>query len=468
MKKWVRVLMLILLCGFAVILSGGLALGMYYQSNFPVNTWINGIYCTGKSIEEVNGELVTQTMFPNISVLDRDGKTWVIPAEEVELKPDYTESLRRYLKDNTAITWMNQLKKPAEVVLEDVKWRWDDDKLAESVKMLGFVRKEESEEKGCVVEFSDTDGYFLYDGNADRLNYEAALSYIKSSLFQGNLEIDLREGNCYEKLEDSVKDVSQRQLWKQLEDFFDCKIVYDMGAEQIPLTPAILSNFIKADENHRILTDENGMIILDEERVEQWVEQLAESYNTCGTALEFQSTRGDIVNVRYDTYGTELDTETEKKYLVVAMKEERTETIFHIPAYKQEGFARGLDDIGKTYIEVDMTSQHMYYYEDGELMLDTDIVTGNTGRRMGTPEGINFVYNKQRNRVLRGADYATKVKYWMPVRGSVGIHDAGWRKEFGGEIYQRNGSHGCINTPPEMMAELYEMVEIGTPVIMFY
>ena len=150
------------------------------------------------------------------------------------------------------------------------------------------------------------------------------------------------------------------------------------------------------------------------------------------------------------------------------MKEERTETIFHIPAYKQEGFARGLDDIGKTYIEVDMTSQHMYYYEDGELMLDTDIVTGNTGRRMGTPEGINFVYNKQRNRVLRGADYATKVKYWMPVRGCVRLHDAGWSKEFGGEFYQRHGSLGCIISQAEMMAELYEMVEIGTPVIMFY
>jgi lipoprotein-anchoring transpeptidase ErfK/SrfK len=56
----------------------------------------------------------------------------------------------------------------------------------------------------------------------------------------------------------------------------------------------------------------------------------------------------------------------------------------------------------------------------------------------------------------------------MPIKGSVGIHDADWRSSFGGEIYKTNGSHGCINTPPKMMAELYEMVEIGTPVISFY
>ncbi len=110
----------------------------------------------------------------------------------------------------------------------------------------------------------------------------------------------------------------------------------------------------------------------------------------------------------------------------------------------------------------------MYYYEDGELILDTDVVTGNTGRRMGTPQGINFVYAKERNRTLRGADYASFVKYWMPVKGNVGIHDASWRARFGGQIYKTNGSHGCINTPSDVMSQLYEMAEVGTPVIMFY
>lgn len=129
---------------------------------------------------------------------------------------------------------------------------------------------------------------------------------------------------------------------------------------------------------------------------------------------------------------------------------------------------RGKNDIGDTYIEVDMTEQKMYYYEDGELILETDIVTGNTGRRMGTPQGVNYVYNKQRNRVLRGQGYASPVKYWVPVKGAIGIHDASWRSKFGGEIYKTNGSHGCINTPTEIMAQLYESVEIGTPVIMFY
>ena len=68
------------------------------------------------------------------------------------------------------------------------------------------------------------------------------------------------------------------------------------------------------------------------------------------------------------------------------------------------------------------------------------MVTGNMRRRMGTPEGVNFVYNKQKDRVLRGPGYASPVKFWVPVKGSIGIHDASWRKEFGGDIYQTAGS----------------------------
>ena len=110
----------------------------------------------------------------------------------------------------------------------------------------------------------------------------------------------------------------------------------------------------------------------------------------------------------------------------------------------------------------------MYYYRNGKLELETPIVTGNTGRRWGTPEGVNYVYAKGRNRILRGPGYESPVNFWMPVKGNIGIHDAAWRSEYGGEIYKSSGSHGCINTPYDAMSDLYEMVEIGTPVVMFY
>ncbi|MBR5766382.1 MAG: L,D-transpeptidase, partial [Lachnospiraceae bacterium] len=100
--------------------------------------------------------------------------------------------------------------------------------------------------------------------------------------------------------------------------------------------------------------------------------------------------------------------------------------------------------------------------------LKTDVVTGNLRRGNGTPEKLCYVYFKQKNRTLRGANYATFVYYWMAVTGHIGIHDATWRSKFGGEIYKTDGSHGCINIPKNMAAQLYDIVEVGTPCVLYY
>lgn len=115
-------------------------------------------------------------------------------------------------------------------------------------------------------------------------------------------------------------------------------------------------------------------------------------------------------------------------YLLDAFLQKKAE--IHTPVYCPDGQkGRGLDDIGDTYIEVDMTEQKLYYYEEGKLLIDTPVVTGNTSLRRGTPCGTNYVYAKQKNRTLRGADYESFVRYWIPVKGAIGIHDASWRSD---------------------------------------
>ncbi|MBR6452635.1 MAG: L,D-transpeptidase, partial [Lachnospiraceae bacterium] len=54
---------------------------------------------------------------------------------------------------------------------------------------------------------------------------------------------------------------------------------------------------------------------------------------------------------------------------------------------------------------------------------------------------------------------------WMRFSGNCGLHDASWRKAFGGDIYLHNGSHGCVNLPHDMAVALYDRVGIGTVVV---
>lgn len=67
--------------------------------------------------------------------------------------------------------------------------------------------------------------------------------------------------------------------------------------------------------------------------------------------------------------------------------------------------------------------------------------------------------------VGEGNSYQSFVNFWMPFNEGVGLHDASWRGSFGGDIYLYSGSHGCVNLPYSSAASLYEMVEIGTPVL---
>lgn len=470
MKKLFRLLLCFLLVGMFLGMGGFLVLGLYYRSNFPVNTWINGVYCTGKTVEQVNGELADSQEASAVSVIDIDHNVWEIDMDAADIRPDYIPELKAYLKRSSYISWLENLGGPVSVELPVERYSADKDRLASCFGKLPFVEEERDRTEGVSVLWSE-EGYYLQDNNGKRLIIAKALDYLEDCLSKGQTTVDLAEGECYEDLPDSDDDRIQRDIWKQICEFTDRAgtIVYDMGTEKIGFSPAVAGGFLEKGSKDACPTlDGQNRITVSEEAVRKWVEQLAGDYDTCGTQRAFEATRGDIVMVDYETYGTQIDVEAETAYLMKALRTGSEGKEVHIPAYLQEGYVRGLDDIGDTYIEIDMTEQKMYYYEDGEISLETDIVTGNLRRKMGTPEGINYVYAKQRNRYLRGPGYVSFVKYWMPVNGSIGIHDASWRSAYGGEIYKTDGSHGCVNTPGKIMSQLYEKAEVGTPVIMFY
>ena len=118
-----------------------------------------------------------------------------------------------------------------------------------------------------------------------------------------------------------------------------------------------------------------------------------------------------------------------------------------------------------TYIDVNKTTQTLTYFKGGNAVFSTPIVTGSLKAGHDTPSGVYTVQYKQRDRVLKGEDYESPVKYWMRFTGNIGLHDANWRSSFGGDIYVKKGSHGCVNIPPANMPFLYSECPVGTVVV---
>ncbi len=126
--------------------------------------------------------------------------------------------------------------------------------------------------------------------------------------------------------------------------------------------------------------------------------------------------------------------------------------------------------VGNTYIEISLKQQHMWFYINGDLYCHTDVVTGNNDGYHNTPKGTFKIFQRQSPATLVGEDYRTKVTYWLGFTSSgVGIHDSTWRssKEYGGNTYKGNGSHGCVNTPYSAVKKIYQKARIGNYVVVY-
>lgn len=124
-------------------------------------------------------------------------------------------------------------------------------------------------------------------------------------------------------------------------------------------------------------------------------------------------------------------------------------------------------DYGR-YIEVNLSQQHLWAYQDNQVIFSTPITSGATGAGFPTVTGLFSIYAKERSRYLNGHPYGYNynvyVDYWMPFYAGYGLHDADWRSSFGGSDYYYGGSHGCVNMPKASAAFLYGWADIGTPV----
>ena len=428
--------------------------------------YINGIYCTGKSVQMINEELAGQFVNESIRLHDLYGNIYEIPLSSISFKADYTSQLNAVQNSQTVLGWGlealsggNRTISPTISFSTELLW----DILAEN----GFL---DNNRKEPVVEIRrGENGYYLHDGRKNALNEDKLITCITKYLKDQQFEMDL--SGCYVNLPytDEMKHVMK--TWEKVEAFQNRSIVYDMGDEKITLTPAVTADFLKVDKEGNFQTD--SWPAVSEEGIRAFTGKLAEEFDTYGKEHVFQTTRGDLITISGGTYGNQIDQEAEVSFLMEyygspASQNESSFSNVHVPVYKREAYVRGKKDILDTYVEVDMSNQKLYYYEKGDLLLESDVVTGNISKKCDTPEGVNYVYGKQKNRTLKGPGYATFVYYWMPVNGNIGMHDATWRKEFGGEIYKTKGSHGCINLPKEKAKELYDMLSVGIPVVMFY
>lgn len=255
----------------------------------------------------------------------------------------------------------------------------------------------------------------------------------------------------------SAKPVPLTPMEQAQKDLAGVTVTYQFGDQSEVLDSDRILSWLKEQED--------GSVAIDEQQAKAFVKELAEKYDTAYTTRTFHTTGGRDIQIAQGDYGWRIDQKAETKHLLELLAAKQSATCE--PIYAQTAAVHAKNDWGTTYVEVSLTDQYLWLYKDGHCILESYFVSGNPTRGHATPKGIYGLTYKTRDATLSGEGYDSKVKYWMPFNRNVGLHDAPWRKTFGGQIYRNNGSHGCINLPPANAAKIYENVDKNTPVIVY-
>ena len=238
------------------------------------------------------------------------------------------------------------------------------------------------------------------------------------------------------------------------------KLVYTFNPNGNTSTHEIPAEVIRSF----VALGEDGLTpIINQEALENYVIELGEKYSIGGSSGSFKTTGGGTVNLTVSYNGHYVNNDALAQDIIKCMQEGISET--RSAPYQ----ASGTRDMayGGTYIEINLSSQHLWFYKNGERLVSTSLVSGNVAQSMYTPTGVYSIYSKSTSTYLIGEDYKSFVNYWMPFYGGYGLHDATWRSSFGGEIYLYSGSHGCVNLPLSAAATIYRNAPVGTKVILY-
>lgn len=434
--------------------------GRSYEKTFFPNTIINGMDVSKKSVMDVKKMIALTIDGYKLTLQERGGTTEEIKGMDIGLEAVFDGKLESILGEQKPLSWAKHLKTPQSFEIGTMI-QFDQDKFDSVVSGLSCLKEniEDKAQDASISDYASGQGYQVVAAKEGKeLNPEKVKSEISNAVIDLKPELSLDEAGAYVSPKVPTNDPGLVSKVQTMNQYANTTITYKFGEEKKSLNGDTISKWIK--------TDESGKVYLDSKSVSEFVKDLATKYDTAYKAKTFTTSSGQPVKITGGNYGWKINQGAEADELAELIRSGNSQV--REPVYKQKAASRGTQDYGNTYVEINLTAQHIYFYKDGKLVVESDFVSGNESKGWSTPAGAYSLTYKERDATLKGENYRTPVAYWMPFNGNIGLHDAKWRSTFGGSIYKTSGSHGCINLPPAVAKTIFENINAGIPVLCYH
>lgn len=457
----------------AILVVGYAAGALYYTNHLFAGSKINGMDCANMTEKKADAALKKQVESYEIELDFRNNESRTISGSDIGYQYIGSGDVKDVMKKQNPLLWVSGLfsKKNYNVEIDA-----NFDKTALKAQLDGLdCLQEANMEAPADAQIAFVNNQFVIQDETQGTTIDEGtlLTALEEAVCTSQTKLSVEKTGAYAKpsvTKDDETLIHQKDIWNSCAT---ATITYTFGDEQEVLDGMQIKDWLSYDEEGNYVENKEAVMA----HIKEYVLDLATRRNTMGRDRTITSTMtGESVTVSGGSYGFRIDQSEEAEQIYENIVNH--DVVTREPAYASRAAIYSMtgDDIGNTYVEVDLGNQHLWYYKEGTLIMDTDFVSGTytiSDRR--TPSGTYSLMYKQKDQVLRGTrrsdgtyEYESPVKYWMPFNGGIGFHDASWRYSFGGSIFMYSGSHGCVNLPGSMASELYENIEAGCPILCFY
>ena len=452
-----------IIIGVLVLIYVGFAI--FFSSHFMFFTKINGTDFSLKSVSQVEAYMKQQVADYVLTLKESDGGSEKISGSDISLMYVPGEQLEKLAKKQNNFLWITSLWNHPKITSE-IGVEYDKDALAKITEGLECLKPEnQTVSVDAHPEFQNDKFVVVPEVVGTQIDTEKFNEAVTKAINGFKPTLDLFKTGCYilpRFVSDSQEVVAATDAMNR---YLGANVTYDFNPATEVVDASVISQWVTVDADMNVT--------FNEEAVRAFIQSLADKYDTKGKPRTFTTATGNTVTVEGGSYGWKIDQEAEYNALIANIQ--NAETVTREPNYASRAASHEGNDVGSTYAEVDLSNQMMYFVQNGQVVLQSGIVTGNPNKGNGTPQGVYSLAYKALDQVLRGTkkpdgtyEYETPVKFWMPFNGGIGFHDATWQSSFGGSRYQTNGSHGCVNLPYDVAAQLYNLITAGTPVVCHY
>ena len=460
---------------------------VYFSNYFYPDVAINGINVSNmdvttarKTLDDFNKQYV-------LTLKTIDGKQVTIAGADIEMNIQLHDEFKKCLQEQEAYLWfMNLMNHHDYTIGAETTWNTEAlEDVYDDMKMLD--KKLMTAPKDAYIGVEDGKFAIVKEDLGTTIIIDQFEKTINDSLSSVVAQVNLKDAGCYELPKVYSDD-------KTLNDEFVAMSEYMEGVITLQLDDLTLEPGMELYD--AVLQKQGDKYTVSKTKVQNYVKELAEQYDTMGKERNFTSSyeNNRVVKISGTAFGYEMDQEATANALYTALQSKKSTTVDVI--FKSKGYTlQGENDIGDTYIEVNLSLQKVIAYKDGKKIVEGDCVSGCEANGNGTCLGLYKIQVKLSPTVLRGQqkevtktvtkkkkgkkvkvketkmeyEYESPVTFWLQFNGGYGLHDAaGWRSVYGGNIYYYSGSHGCVNLPYDVAEKLYKNFELDDPVVVYF